>query len=84
MPAYESKQLLRSVHRWAQKVHQHDDGVVAIGKFLGDGFVVAPQASMSDGLLDFVVLKDSGSLKMLNELVNVKTMARTTYCMQRE
>jgi diacylglycerol kinase family enzyme len=28
---------------------------------------------MSDGLLDLVVLKDSGSLKMLNELVNVKT-----------
>jgi diacylglycerol kinase family enzyme len=28
---------------------------------------------MSDGLLDLMVLKDSGSLKMLDELANIKT-----------
>ena len=48
-------------------------GVVANGKFLGGGFVVAPEASMSDGLLDLVVMKDSGSLKMLSELANIRT-----------
>jgi diacylglycerol kinase (ATP) len=48
-------------------------GVVANGKFLGGGFMAAPEASVSDGLLDLVILKDSGSLKMLDELVNIKT-----------
>jgi YegS/Rv2252/BmrU family lipid kinase len=48
-------------------------GVVANGKFLGGGFVVAPEASMSDGLLDLVVMKDSGSLKMLGELTSIRT-----------
>jgi diacylglycerol kinase (ATP) len=46
--------------------------VVANGQFLGGGFKVAPHASMSDGLLDLVVLKDSGSLKMIDELINMK------------
>lgn len=27
---------------------------------------------MSDGKLDFVILKDSGSLKMIDELINMK------------
>jgi diacylglycerol kinase (ATP) len=47
--------------------------VVANGKFLGGGFVAAPHASMSDGLLDVVIMKDSGSLKLLDELVNLKS-----------
>jgi diacylglycerol kinase (ATP) len=48
-------------------------GVVANGKFLGGGFMVAPEASMADGLLDLVVMKDSGSLKLLSELANIRT-----------
>jgi diacylglycerol kinase (ATP) len=48
-------------------------GVIANGKFLGGGFMAAPEASFSDGLLDVVVLRDSGSLKMLDKLVNIKT-----------
>jgi diacylglycerol kinase family enzyme len=47
-------------------------GVVANGQFLGGGFKVAPYATMSDGLLDLVILKDSGSLKMVDELLNMK------------
>jgi diacylglycerol kinase family enzyme len=46
--------------------------VVANGQFLGGGFKAAPHANMSDGLLDLVVLKDSGSLKMIDELLNMK------------
>jgi diacylglycerol kinase (ATP) len=46
--------------------------VVANGQFLGGGFKVAPHASMSDGFLDLVILKDSGSLKMIDELINMK------------
>src|SRR5439155_2972455 len=46
---------------------------VANGKFLGGGFMAAPEADMADGLLELMVLKDSGSLKMLDELANLKT-----------
>lgn len=47
-------------------------GIVANGRFLGGGLEAAPQADMSDGLLDVLVLKESGSLKMLNELPSMK------------
>jgi diacylglycerol kinase (ATP) len=46
--------------------------VVANGKYLGGGFKAAPHAHMSDGLLDLVVLKDSASFKMLDDLVHIK------------
>ena len=46
--------------------------MVANGRFLGGGFNAAPKADISDGLLDLVILKDSGSLKMLDELVSMK------------
>ena len=39
---------------------------------LGADLSKAPHANMSDGLLDLVVLKDSGSLKMIDELINMK------------
>jgi diacylglycerol kinase family enzyme len=47
-------------------------GVIANSKFLGGGFMIAPEASFSDGLLDIVVLRDSGSLKMLDKLANIR------------
>ena len=46
--------------------------VIANGRYIGGGFMAAPKASVSDGLLDIVILKDSGSLKMLDDLVNIK------------
>lgn len=46
--------------------------VVANGKYLAGGFKAAPHAHMSDGLLDLVVLKDSASFKMLDDLVHIK------------
>jgi diacylglycerol kinase (ATP) len=46
--------------------------VVANGKFLGGGFNVAPRADISDGKLDVVIMKNSGSLKMLQKLVEMK------------
>lgn len=46
--------------------------MVSNGKFLGGGFKAAPEADMADGLLDVVVLKDSGSLKVLDELASIK------------
>jgi diacylglycerol kinase (ATP) len=46
--------------------------VVANGNFLGGGFNIAPRASMSDGKLDVVIMKNSGSFKMLKKLVEMK------------
>ena len=46
--------------------------VIANGRYLGGGFMAAPKASVSDGLLDMVILKDSGSLKMLDDFINIK------------
>jgi diacylglycerol kinase (ATP) len=46
--------------------------VVANGRYLGGGFMAAPKASVSDGLLDIVILKDSSSLKMLDDFINMK------------
>jgi diacylglycerol kinase (ATP) len=46
--------------------------VISNGKYLGGGFMAAPKANVSDGLLDIVILKDSGSLKMVDDFVNIK------------
>jgi YegS/Rv2252/BmrU family lipid kinase len=48
-------------------------GIVANGKYLGGGFKAAPLADVYDGLFDLVVLKDSGSFKILDELVKMKS-----------
>jgi diacylglycerol kinase family enzyme len=47
-------------------------GVVANGKYLGGGFIAAPQARISDGLLDLTILKNSGSFKMLDEFMGMR------------
>jgi diacylglycerol kinase (ATP) len=73
LPTYQSNECEISIdnnrRKFATKMTM---GVVANGQFLGGGFKVAPRASMSDGLLDLVILKDSGSLKMVDELFNMK------------
>jgi diacylglycerol kinase family enzyme len=47
-------------------------GIIANGQFLGGGFKAAPGAKVSDGLLDVVILKDSGSLEMIENFLNIK------------
>jgi diacylglycerol kinase family enzyme len=47
--------------------------VIANGKYLGGQFKVAPQSSISDGYLDVILLKDSGSLMMLGGIVRMKS-----------
>jgi diacylglycerol kinase family enzyme len=46
--------------------------VIANGRYLGGGFQAAPKADMLDGLLDIVILKNSGSFKMLEEFISMK------------
>lgn len=46
--------------------------VIVNGRFLGGGFMAASKAHTSDGLLDIVILKNSGSFKMLDEFVKMR------------
>ncbi|HZI70206.1 MAG TPA: hypothetical protein VFD60_03495, partial [Nitrososphaeraceae archaeon] len=46
--------------------------VIANGKFLGGGFKAAPNADVSDGLFDILILKDSNSIEMVSNFINVK------------
>jgi diacylglycerol kinase family enzyme len=75
LPAYESNLCTISLDNNPRKTFdtRMTLGIVANGKFLGGGFRAAPNADMSDGLLDVVIVKDSGSFKMLDELVNLKS-----------
>ena len=54
-------------------------GVIANGRFLGGGFKAAPRAKFSDGLLDIIVLKNSGSFKMLDKLIELKGTSTYKY-----
>ncbi|HEX9319765.1 MAG TPA: diacylglycerol kinase family protein [Nitrososphaeraceae archaeon] len=53
--------------------------VVANGNFLGGGFNVAPKANISDGKLDVVIMKNSGSFRMLKKLVEMKGDSHYTF-----
>jgi diacylglycerol kinase (ATP) len=73
LPTYESNISEIFLDGGREKIHpEMTMAVVANGKFLGGGFKAAPRADFSDGLLDIVILKSSGSFKMLDDLVNLK------------
>ena len=73
LPTYESNLCEVSVDDGRQSLlSKMTMGVVANGRYLGGGFKAAPQASVSDGLLDLTILKNSGSFKILDEFVNMK------------
>jgi diacylglycerol kinase (ATP) len=73
LPTYESNISEIFLDGRREKIHaEMTMAVVANGKFLGGGFKAAPRADFSDGLLDVIILKRSGSFKMLDDLVNLK------------
>jgi diacylglycerol kinase (ATP) len=73
LPTYESNLCEVSVDDGRQSLlSKMTMGVVANGRYLGGGFKAAPQASVSDGLLDLTILKNSGRFKILDEFVNMK------------
>jgi diacylglycerol kinase family enzyme len=73
MPTYESNLCEISIDDGREKIlTKMTMAVIANGKYLGGGFKAAPKANVSDGLLDIVILKDSGSFKMLEEFVSMK------------
>jgi diacylglycerol kinase (ATP) len=73
LPTYESNLCEVSVDDGRQNLlSKMTMGIVANGRYLGGGFRAAPHASVTDGLLDITILKNSGSLKMLDEFVDLK------------
>jgi diacylglycerol kinase family enzyme len=73
VPTYTSNMCELSVDEGRKKlITKMTMAVIANGRFLGGGFMPATKAHISDGLLDIVVLKNSGSLKMLDEFVRMR------------
>jgi diacylglycerol kinase (ATP) len=46
--------------------------MVSNGSIMGGGFNAATKAEMNDGLLDTIIVKNSGGFKILEKLVNIK------------
>ena len=75
IPAYQSNICEISIDDGAKNIlTKVTMCIVANGSYLGGGFKAAPKAEVSDGLLDLVILKNSGSFKILDELVKMKTV----------
>jgi diacylglycerol kinase family enzyme len=72
LPTYESNECDIIMDGGRKITSNVTMAVVANGKFLGGGFNVAPRADTSDGKLDLVIMKNSGSLKMIQKLVEMK------------
>jgi diacylglycerol kinase family enzyme len=73
LPTYESNLCEVSIDDGTQNLLlKMTMGVIANGSYLGGGFKAAPNASVSDGLLDVTILKNSGSFKMLDGFVDMR------------
>jgi diacylglycerol kinase family enzyme len=73
LPTYESNLCEFSIDDGRESIlAKMTMAVIANGQFLGGGFKAAPKSNMSDGLLDIVILKNSGSFKMLEEFMSMK------------
>lgn len=73
IPTYSSNVCELSVDEGRKKlITKMTTAVIANGRFLGGGFMAASKAHIADGLLDIVILKNSGSLKMLDEFVKMR------------
>ena len=73
IPTYSSNVCELSVDEGRKKlITKMTMAVIANGRFLGGGLMAATKAHISDGLLDIVILKNSGSLKMLDEFVKMR------------
>lgn len=72
LPTYESNQCNIIIDGSKKISTEMTMGIVANGKYLGGKFKAAPRANMSDGLLDLIIMKNSGSFKMLDKIVLLK------------
>jgi diacylglycerol kinase family enzyme len=72
LPAYNSNECDIVIDGHKRISSNMTMGIIANGRFLGGGFKAAPRAKFSDGLLDLIILKNSGSFKMLDKLIELK------------
>ena len=72
LPTYESNECDIIMDGGRKITSNVTMAVVANGKFLGGGFNAASRAKITDGKLDVVIMKNSGSFKMLQKLVEMK------------
>jgi diacylglycerol kinase (ATP) len=73
LPTYESNKCDVTIDGNRKITTRVTMAVIANGKFLGGKFKAAPRADFSDGLLDIIIMKNSGSFKMLDKLVEMKS-----------
>lgn len=72
LPSYTSNECDIVIDKHKKFSSKMTMGIVANGRFLGGAFKAAPRAKFSDGLLDIIILKNSGSFKMIDKLIDLK------------
>ena len=79
LPSYNSNECDIVIDKHKKISSKMTMGIVANGRFLGGGFKAAPRAKFSDGLLDIIILKNSGSFKMIDKLIELKGASTYKY-----
>jgi diacylglycerol kinase (ATP) len=72
LPSYNSNECDIVIDKHKKISSKMTMGIVANGRFLGGGFKATPRAKFSDGLMDIVILKNSGSFKMIDKFLELK------------
>jgi len=72
LPTYESNECDVIIDGKMKITTKVTMAIVANGKVLGGGFNAAPRANFSDGLLDVIIMKNSGSFKIVDKFVQLK------------
>lgn len=79
LPSYNSNECDIVIDKDKKISSRMTMGIVANGNFLGGGFNAAPRANMSDGMLDIVILKNSGSFKIIDKFFQLKGTSSYKY-----
>jgi len=79
LPTYNSNECYIVMDKHRKISSKMTMGIVANGRFLGGGFKAASRAKFSDGLLDLIILKNSGSFKMIDKLIELKGTSTYKY-----
>jgi diacylglycerol kinase (ATP) len=79
LPSYNSNECYIVMDKHRKISSKMTMGIVANGRFLGGGFKAASRAKFSDGLLDLIILKNSGSFKMIDKLIELKGTSTYKY-----
>ncbi|HET9807788.1 MAG TPA: diacylglycerol kinase family protein, partial [Nitrososphaeraceae archaeon] len=73
LPSYQSNKCEIILDKGKKKINTNMTmAIVANGIYLAGGFRPAYNAKINDGLLDLVMVTDSGSFKFLNSLIDIK------------